>query len=73
MVTYGPWGGTGGNVFDDGIYDGIKEIKLSRNVGIASIKIRYDQNGEDIWGNKNGGAGGFKTEKVKKIEILFFT
>ncbi|KAM7521165.1 hypothetical protein LguiB_020127 [Lonicera macranthoides] len=64
VVTYGPWGGTGGNVFDDGIYDGIKEIKLKRNVGITSIRILYDQNGEDVWGYKNGGTGGFKTEKI---------
>ncbi|XP_055807910.1 jacalin-related lectin 3 [Solanum dulcamara] len=64
VVTYCPWGGSGGNVFDDGIYDGVKQVYLSRNVGIVSIRACYDKNGQPIWGSKNGGTGGFKTEKI---------
>lgn len=64
VVTYGPWGGPGGMIFDDGVYDGIKEINISRNVGIASIRACYEYKGEVIWGNKNGGSGGFKSHKI---------
>ncbi|TMW82310.1 hypothetical protein EJD97_006283 [Solanum chilense] len=64
VVTYCPWGGSGGNVFDDGIYDGVRQVYLSRNVGFVSIRACYDKNGQAIWGSKNGGTGGFKTEKI---------
>lgn len=74
VVTYGPWGGSGGSIFDEGIYDGIRQINLSRNVGIVWIRALYDQDGEAIWGCKQGGKGGFKTDKVKlracKISLL---
>ena len=64
MVTYGPWGGSGGTTFDDGSYTGIRQINVSRNVSIVYIKVFYDQNGETIPGNRLGGKGGFKTDKV---------
>ncbi|KAK7387238.1 hypothetical protein VNO78_27873 [Psophocarpus tetragonolobus] len=64
VVTYGPWGGTGGYVFDDGPYTGIRQIDLSRNVGIVWIRALYDLDGEAVWGYKHGGAGGFKHEKI---------
>lgn len=63
-VTYGPWGGKGGTVFDDGVYTGIRQIHLSRNMGIVYIKVLYEQNGLPVWGNRNGGTGGFKTDKI---------
>ncbi|XP_074570068.1 jacalin-related lectin 3 isoform X2 [Curcuma longa] len=63
-LTYGPWGGSGGTIFDDGVYTGIREIKLTRNIGITSIKVLYDRNGQAVWGNKNGGSGGIKTDKI---------
>lgn len=64
VIKYGPWGGTGGTAFDDGAYTGIKQINISRNVGIVYIKVLYDRNGESVWGNKLGGTGGFRTEKI---------
>ncbi|KAA8528689.1 hypothetical protein F0562_036044 [Nyssa sinensis] len=64
VVTYGAWGGTGGTVFDDGVYTGIKQIHLSRNVGLVWIRVLYVQNGQDVWGNKNGGTGGYKSDKI---------
>ncbi|ERN01274.1 jacalin-related lectin 3 isoform X1 [Amborella trichopoda] len=64
-VTHGPWGGNGGSIFDDGVYTGIRQINLSRNVGIMSIKVLYDRNGQAVWGNRHGGAAGsFKSDKV---------
>ncbi|CAH2062620.1 unnamed protein product, partial [Thlaspi arvense] len=64
IITYGAWGGNGGTMFDDGVHTGVKQILLSRNVGIVSIRVQYDQDGEDIWGSKNGGTGGFKSERI---------
>lgn len=49
VFTYGPWGGTGGTMFDDSIYDGVRQIKVKRNVGIASVRVCYDFKGEAIW------------------------
>jgi hypothetical protein len=55
-ITYGPWGGSGGMIFDDGMYTatGIRQINLTRDAGICSIKVLYDRNGQAIWGNKHG-------------------
>ncbi|KAK7301735.1 hypothetical protein RJT34_12607 [Clitoria ternatea] len=64
VVTYGPWGGAGGHVFDDGPFTGVRQIDLSRNVGIVWIRILYDLDGEAVWGYKHGGTGGFKHEKI---------
>lgn len=64
VVTSGPWGGNGGSLFDDGVYDGIRQINLSRNVCIVSIRVCYEQNGQPVWGSKNGGTGSFKSDKV---------
>lgn len=67
VVTFGPWGGNGGTVFDDGMYTGIRQINLSRNiVGIVWIRVLYDCDGDDIWGSKHGGTGGYKNEKVNQ-------
>lgn len=71
-VTYGPWGGSGGIIFDDGVYTGVRQVNLSRNVGIVSIKVLYDRNGQPIWGNKNGGSGGIKTDKVRMMLLEFY-
>ena len=65
-IKCGPWGGTGGATFDDGCSTGIKQINISRNVGIVFIKVLYDRNGEPVWGSKHGGTGGFRNDKVKK-------
>ncbi|XP_018821063.2 jacalin-related lectin 3 isoform X1 [Juglans regia] len=65
VVTYGPWGGTGGTMFDDRMYTGIKRINLSRNmVGIVWIRVLYDRDGDAIWGSKHGGNGGYRNEKL---------
>ncbi|KAG9459248.1 hypothetical protein H6P81_003756 [Aristolochia fimbriata] len=63
-VKYGPWGGNGGTAFDDGDYTGIRQITLTRNAGINSIKVVYDKSGIALSGSKHGGAGGIKTDKI---------
>lgn len=64
VVTCGPWGGVGGYAFDDGTYKGIRQINLSRNVGIVWIRVMYDHDGDAIWGCKQGGTGGYKSDKI---------
>lgn len=64
VVTYGPWGGSGGYAFDDGTYTGIKQINVSRNIGIVYVKVFYDKNGEAVPAIRHGGTGGFKNDKV---------
>ncbi|KAL1332553.1 hypothetical protein HN51_061339 [Arachis hypogaea] len=64
IVTYGPWGGSSGYLFDDGPYNGIRQINLSRNIGIVWIRVLYDLDGERVWGHKHGGAGGYKNDKI---------
>ncbi|XP_058110546.1 jacalin-related lectin 3-like isoform X2 [Magnolia sinica] len=63
-ITYGPWGGNGGIIFDDGMYTGVRQINITRNAGITSIKVLYDRNGQAIWGSKHGGSGGIKSDKI---------
>lgn len=69
VYTYGPWGGAGGTVFDDSTYDGIRQIRVKRNVAIVSIKVCYDFKGEAVWGSKNGGSGSFKKDLVSKTKF----
>ncbi|KAL5557963.1 hypothetical protein UlMin_034174 [Ulmus minor] len=64
VAVYGPWGGSGGSTFDEGASTGIKQITVSRSVGIVYIKVLYDRNGESVWGSRLGGTGGFRTDKV---------
>ncbi|XP_061347178.1 jacalin-related lectin 3-like [Gastrolobium bilobum] len=64
VVTYGPWGGIGGYGFDDGTYAGIRQINLSRNVGIVWIRVLYEYDGDAIWGCRQGGTGGYKNDKI---------
>jgi hypothetical protein len=75
-VSYGPWGGNGGNIFDDGVYTGVREVHLTRYGGVVSIRICYDLNGKEIWGSKNGGSGGIRVDKVPQTcfkTTLFIT
>ncbi|CAO2166590.1 unnamed protein product [Urochloa humidicola] len=63
-VRFGPWGGNSGTIFDDGIYTGVRQINLTRGLGISSMKVLYDRNGQAIWGDKRGTSGGSRPEKV---------
>ncbi|KAK2660603.1 hypothetical protein Ddye_007136 [Dipteronia dyeriana] len=64
VAAYGPWGGTGGFSFDDGTYTSIRQINLSHNKGIISIKVCYDRDGKAVWGSTHGDSGGFKFDRV---------
>ncbi|CAK7346306.1 unnamed protein product [Dovyalis caffra] len=63
-VSYGPWGGNGGNIFDDGVYTGVRQVHLAHYGGVVWIRVCYDLNGQSIWGSKNGGSGGIRLDKL---------
>ncbi|KAF8112434.1 hypothetical protein N665_0064s0066 [Sinapis alba] len=64
VKIHGPWGGIGGIMFDDGIYTGVRQINLSRSVGIVWMKVCYDFKGQPVWGSKHGGRGGIRHDKI---------
>uniref|UniRef100_A0A7C9DXH2 Jacalin-type lectin domain-containing protein n=1 Tax=Opuntia streptacantha TaxID=393608 RepID=A0A7C9DXH2_OPUST len=64
IVSFGPWGADSGTNFDDGIYTGVREIHITRSGGLVSIRVCYDKNGKAVWGDKNGGTGGVKLDKI---------
>ncbi|VVA95113.1 unnamed protein product [Arabis nemorensis] len=63
-VFVGPWGGNGGTAWDDGIYHGVREIKLVYDHCIDSISVVYDKNGKPVRSVKHGGQGGNKTSEA---------
>ena len=63
----GPWGGNGGNSWDDGTFTGVREIKLVYGHCIDSIQVVYDRNGKPLTAKKHGGVGGNKTAEVSSI------
>lgn len=62
-MSIGPWGGNGGDIWDDGVHTGIRQIILTYGDVINSINIEYDNNGSSVW-LKHGTTTGTKTEKV---------
>ncbi|KAL6537498.1 hypothetical protein OROMI_026032 [Orobanche minor] len=64
-IIVGPWGGNGGTNWDDGFYNGIREIILKYDRCIDSILIIYDKNEKPVSGHKHGGVGGTKTAEIK--------
>ncbi|GJM89016.1 hypothetical protein PR202_ga05611 [Eleusine coracana subsp. coracana] len=65
-IVVGPWGGTGGYPWDDGVYSTIRQIVITHGAAIDSIRIEYDLKGSSIWSDTHGGTdGGSDTDKVK--------
>ena len=60
----GPWGGSGGASWDDGVYSGVREIILVYDTCIDSIRVIYDKHGKIVKGEKHGGVGGSKMAEV---------
>lgn len=63
-ILAGPFGGPGGNNWDDGVYSTIRQLVICHGAGIDSIKIQYDVKGSSIWSDRHGGNGGTKTDTV---------
>lgn len=70
-VVVGPWGGNGGTAWDDGVYNGVREITLVYDRCIDSIRVVYDKNGKPVTAEKHGGVGGNKTVEVS-LNNLFY-
>ncbi|KAI4325326.1 hypothetical protein MLD38_030737 [Melastoma candidum] len=65
IVEVGLWGGHGGSSWDDGYYDGVREIAIAFGHCIDSIQVVYDKNGKAIVAEKHGGVGGSHTAEIK--------
>ncbi|MFS7974418.1 putative jacalin-like lectin domain-containing protein [Helianthus anomalus] len=61
----GPWGGNGGDEWEDGAHNGVREITLVYGSCIDSIRVTYDNNGKPFLAEKHGGFGGTKTAQIK--------
>jgi hypothetical protein len=70
-VSVGPWGGSGGYSWDDGVYSTIRQLVIVHGEGIDSIQIEYDKEGDSVWSLKHGGSGGHKIDKVNFLCIWF--
>ena len=64
-MLFGTWGGNGGNHWDDGVHDGIREITLVYSSCIDSIRVTYDNNFKPLLAEKHGGMGGTKSAQVQ--------
>ncbi|KAJ9190292.1 hypothetical protein P3X46_001511 [Hevea brasiliensis] len=64
-ILVGPWGGNGGSSWDDGMYNGVREITLVFDRCIDSIQVVYDKNGKPVTAEKHGGVGGSNTAEIK--------
>ncbi|KAG8388374.1 hypothetical protein BUALT_Bualt02G0119300 [Buddleja alternifolia] len=64
--TVGPWGGPGGNPWDDGTYDGVRVITLrySPTGCIDSMQVIYDKHNKPFSAPKHGGTGGPDTAQI---------
>lgn len=63
-IVIGSWGGHGGSPWDDGSFNGVREITLVYSLCIDSITVVYDQNGQPYQAEKHGGVGGSRTAQV---------
>ncbi|CAL9102457.1 unnamed protein product [Musa textilis] len=63
-MIYGPWGGSSGTIFDDGVYTCVQQLNLTRRVSITLLKVLYDRYGQAVWVNRHGGGRGMKTDKI---------
>ena len=64
FVTLGPFGGPGGNQWDDGTYTTIRKFIISHGDTIFSIQFEYDDNGQSKWSKKHGENEGGKRDEV---------
>ncbi|CAN6573430.1 hypothetical protein FF1_046416 [Malus domestica] len=67
IMEVGPWGGNGGTPWDDGIYNGVREITLVYGECIDSITVVYDKNGKPFKAEMHGGHGGTQTAEIKLL------
>jgi hypothetical protein len=70
-MRVGPWGGLGGDPWDDGINSGVRQIIISHGAAIYSKQFEYDLRGSLVWSEKHGTSGGSsKTDQVRFASFL---
>ncbi|XP_059652242.1 jacalin-related lectin 3-like [Cornus florida] len=65
QTVVGPFGGYGGDQWDDGIYTSVRQFIIYAGVVVDSIQIEYDKNGESVWSHKHGESTGGNKQTVK--------
>ncbi|KAF8010112.1 hypothetical protein BT93_J0924 [Corymbia citriodora subsp. variegata] len=65
LKSIGPFGGQGGNQWDDGDSMGVTKIIVKGGSAIDSITVEYNKNGSVVQGPKHGGDGGHLTLEIK--------
>lgn len=64
-IVVGPWGGTGGYPWDDGVYSTVCQIMITHGAAVDSIRIQYDLKGHSVWSQTHGSTeDGSETDKV---------
>ncbi|KAA8544820.1 hypothetical protein F0562_019589 [Nyssa sinensis] len=61
----GPFGGRGGDSWNDGIYTTVRQLVIYSGPVIDSIQIEYDENGQSKWSEKHGENDGGVRNMVK--------
>jgi len=69
-IAVGPWGGHGGTSWDDGCYQGVREITVVYDRCIDSISVVYDKNAKPFKAEKHGGLGGNKVAEVRLLHPI---
>ncbi|KAM7505699.1 hypothetical protein LguiB_004603 [Lonicera macranthoides] len=54
VETAGPFGGEGGDSWDDGVHTAVRKLIIFSSEVIESIQIEYDENGKSKWSNTYG-------------------
>ncbi|XP_058001521.1 mannose/glucose-specific lectin isoform X2 [Hevea brasiliensis] len=61
----GPFGGQGGDPWDDGMHTTIRQLVISCGSMVNYVCIDYDKNGHSLWSSKHGQSVGDKTYSIK--------
>ncbi|XP_022137459.1 jacalin-related lectin 3-like [Momordica charantia] len=63
-ISLGPYGGKGGNPWNERAFLTIRRLVVNHGRWIDSIRIEYEKNGNSFWSAKHGGDGGSRSEVV---------
>ncbi|XP_039158543.1 jacalin-related lectin 3-like [Eucalyptus grandis] len=65
LKSIGPFGGEGGDPWDDGHSTGVRKIIIKCGLVIDYIAVEYNKNGSVVQGPRHGGGGGHLTHEIK--------
>lgn len=67
--SLGPFGGQGGDPWDDGVHSDVRGFEIVVGSVIESIRVEYDYNGSSIQCSKHGGDHGDRHEVSSWIYV----